>query len=489
MMIRFPAWLPDQPSLDSPGLVDAKNVYPATMASYGPWNALQEVGTALTARCQGAGWFRGVAGTIVGVAGDATKLYTWTGAAWNDASRTSGGAYATSAENGWSFAQFGDYIVGCNGTDAPQKYQIGSSTDFEALGGSPSVARFVVPLRDFLLFGRVPTAQNRVFWSAINNIESYVAGTNQSDEQDIPDGGRVMGLAGGEYGVVWTERSIHRLTYQGPPIVFRRDRITDRIGCCAENSIATYEQTSFFLDFDGFYSIAGGQSIQRISNQILDDYFWNNVNPAYLHRVCGVIDPSRTLYIVAWPSSASTDGTTDRLLIYNFGLGEPRWSRVEQDVDWLVPFYSNQGYHTDNIDLVIGDTDATTLLVDTSQFQGSGQASLAAFSTAFKLATFEGAALEALIETQEVQIAPGQRTHLREVWPFFDGGTIEVSIGYRNLPGETVTYTGYVAQNSVGFVPINLDARFMRGRFKVPAGSTWSHGQGADLVARKAGRY
>lgn len=492
MMLRLPEWLPDQPALDNAGLIDAKNVYPSTLQSYGPWNDVLEVGNALTARCQGAGWFRGVGGTIFGTAGDATKLYAWDGSAWNDVSRTVGGAYATAAEDGWSMAQFGDYVVAVNGTDAPQVFQIGVDTNYAALGGSPPVARFAVALRDFLLLGRISGAQNRIAWSAINDITGWTAGTNQSDQQDIPEGGRVMGLVGGEFGLVFTERAIHRLTYRGAPVVFQRDRMTDRIGCCAENSIATYEQTTYFLDFSGFYACDGGQSFRRIGAQKIDNYFWTDVNRAYLNRVVGTIEPGsikegNTFYIVTYPSNSSSDGTPDRLLIYNSTLD--RWSRAEMAVDYLLPFLSNQGYHTDNVDTVITDTDATAFLLDSSQFLGGGQAQLAAFTPNFKLATFEGSALEAVMETPEAQVAAGRRSHIREVWPFVDGGTVSVSVGYRNQPEDSVTYASYVAKGTSGFCPVNIDARFLRARVKVAAGGTWSNAQGLDIIARVAGRY
>jgi hypothetical protein len=492
MMLNFGPWLPDQPALDSPGLTDALNVYPASTRSYGPWFATQEVGNALDSRIMGAGWFRGIGGTIFGTAFTAGKAYAWDGAAWSEVTRSSGGDYATPDEDGWSLVQFGDRVIATNGTDVPQVWEVGSSANYTALGGSPDAARFVTTLRDFVLFGRVVGAQNRVYWSAINDAESYTPGTNQSDEQDIPEGGRVMGLVGGEFGTVFMERSIYRMTYQGPPLVFQFDRVSERIGCCAENSISTYEQTTYFLDFDGFYAIDGGQQIRRISSQAVDAFFWGDVNKAFLNRIVSTIDTGsikegNTIYIVAYPSNASTDGTPDKLMLYNATLD--RWSRVEQEIDYLVPFLSNQGYNTDTIDAVIGDTDATMFLVDSSQFLGSGQAKLAAFTPNFKLATFEGDSLAWSIETQEAQIAPGQRFHVREVWPFVDGGANSVSVGYRNLPSDSITYLSDVPVNSIGFAPVNLDARFMRLKISGAAGGVWSNAQGADFVGRKSSRY
>ncbi len=486
MMVSYGPWLADQPDLNNPGLVDAVNCYARTMQSYGPWKALQEVGNALTDRCQGGGSFRGIGGTVFVTAGDETNLYAWNGATWSD---VSGATYATTEEDGWSFTQCGDLVIVTNGTDPAQKWEIGASIAYANLGGSPPVARFCTTVRDFVFLGRIVGAQNKVVWCAINNAESWTAGVNQSDEQSIPDGGRVMGMAGGEIGVVWTERAIHRFTYRGGALVFQRDKITDRIGCCAENSIATYEQTSFFLDFDGFYSIQSGELISRISNQQIDEFFKADVNQAFYHRVNGTVDPVRKLYIVAYPSNNSTDGTPDRLLTYNFGLPEPRWTRIEMEVDYLLTFLSNQGYHTDNVDTVITNTDATMYLVDSAQFLGSGQALLAAFSTDKKLATFEGTTLEPLIETQEIQIVPGKRTHLREVWPYADGGTNSIAIGWRNLPTESVTWDAYVSSGSGGFCPVDRDARFLRMRHKIDAGGTWDHLMGADFVARKSSMY
>ena len=52
----------------------------------------------------------------------------------------------------------------------------------------------------------------------------------QADFQDLPDGGNVTGLVGGEYALIFQETSVRRMTYEGPPIIFRIDKIANDIG-------------------------------------------------------------------------------------------------------------------------------------------------------------------------------------------------------------------------------------------------------------------
>lgn len=486
MMLRFGEWLPDLPDLENPGALEALNCVPLTKISYGPWFALQEAGDALTARCQGAFSARGTDGTVFVTAGDATKLYQWSGSAWSDVSQAAT-TYACATEDMWQFTQFGNTVIAVNGTDSPQKWTIASSTAYADLGGSPPVGRFVCTIKDFVQIGRISTAKNRVTWSEINDAEGWTDGTNQSDSQDLPEGGQVMGMVGGEFGTVFMEHSIYRQTYVGAPAVFQFDRISENIGCVAENSIAAYQSLIFFLSSDGFNMMLGGQEIRPIGDQKIDRFFWSDVNQAYLYRVQGIVDPVKRRYVVCYPSNSSSDGTPDSVLFYSWTLD--RWSHASQSMDYLFSFLSNQGYNTDTIDTVITNTDATTFLIDSSQFLGSGQASFAAFSTNKKVATFEGASLAATIDTTEAQLTPGGRTFVREVWPKVDGGTVTVALGTRDLPGGSIVWSSDVSANSVGFCPVRSNARYHRARVKIAAGGTWTHAQGIDGVFDNAGMY
>lgn len=476
-MIPFAEFAPDQPRLESGASGHVLNVVPLTVQSYGPLPALAPIGGALDGRCQGAASFRGPDGTILNVAGDAAKLYRWDGAQWNDATRLSG-PYGTASDQGWSFTQFGGQVIAANGIDAPQVITIASPSPFQTLDGAPT-ARFAATVRDFVMLGQLATDQSAVHWSGLNDINAWLPGTDQSDSQAFPDGGRVTGIVGGQYAVIFQETAIRRGTYVGPDLIFQFDPISTERGCAAAGSIASYQQLIFFLAADGFFLLSGGEAERPIGDQKVDAWFWSNVNEEHLHRVTASIDPSRKLYIVAFPSSGSSTGAPDTLLIYNWTID--RWSRAEVDVELLCRMMNKLGQTLDSLDAIYPDLDAIPLSLDSALLTGSPLAKLGAFGRDKRMAFFEGSNLAAEIDTIEARIHVGGRSFVGDVRPLVDGGTLAIRIGTRERANDPVQWGPEVAQNAVGSCPVRSSARFHRARIKVAAGASWSHAQGIDL--------
>lgn len=484
-MIQFAQWMPDQPALNGQGIVDVSNVFPLTQASYSPIAALQEQGNALTARAQGAGTFRGVAGGIINTAGDATKLYSYDGMTWSDVSRAVGGAYATDTLDGWSFTPFGDYVVAANGTDATQYYLIASSTKFALLTNAP-IHRFGMVVGPHYIAMRISGALNKLSWSGFTGLTSWTPGTDLSDEQELFVGGKIMGGVGGEYGIVFMERAIYRMLYlAADPVFDLSGRISEELGCAVEGSLAAYEQNIIFLSWDGFYLLKAGQQLVPIGKMRLDKWFWDNVNQGYLFRITSAFDPVRALYVISFPSVLSTDGTPDTTLFYS--LTADRWSKGNFGLEFVFSLRTQTGYNTDTVDAFITNTDFTTYSTDSPLFTGSGRAAIAAFSSNHKLETFSGLSMEAFLETQETQLTPGRRSKLTGIIPYVDGGTPRISLGSRNRPNDALTWSSYVAQNSIGVCKFRNDARYHRVRMKVDAGGTYNHIQGIDPEAVPGG--
>lgn len=486
--IPFAAWTPDQPLFEGVGVPDLSNVRSLTSDSYSPIKALIEQGTALTARCQGSISARGIGGTIVNFSGDATKLYSFDGTTQNDVSRAVGGAYATAAEDGWSFTQFGDYIIAVNGTDAPQQFQIGSSAKFTAVTGSPPVARFAMVVGPHVVLLKVSGAFNRVWWSALEDITGWTPGTGLSDNQDLPVGGKIMGGVGGEYGLIFTERAIWRQDYVAADPVFTFNRITEELGCRIEGSLAAFQQTAIWFSNDGFYRIQGGETISAIGKQRVDREFLRQVNQAYLYRVSSAFDPETGDYVISFPDTSSTDGTPNQT--WRYSQTADRWTKSPIGVEFLLSYRAQAGYNTDTVDAVIGNTDATTYSVDTTLFLGSGAAALGAFSTSHKLATYSGSNLEAYVQTQQVELTPGRRSELLMVRPVCDGDTtgLSVDVEFTDRMTEMATSYGFVDQDINGNCPFGIGARYFQTTVKRAAGAEWEHLQGVAPVYQAAGR-
>jgi len=481
-MIPLAEFAPDQPRLESGASGHVLNVVPLTAQSYGPLPAPAPVGAALNARCQGAASFRGPDGTILNVAGDATKLYRWDGTNWNDVSRISG-PYATAPEQGWSYTQFGGKVIAANGIDQPQVIDVASPLPFADLVG-PNKARFAATVRDFVMLGQLDTDQSAVQWSGLDDINTWVAGTKQSDIQSFPDGGRITGLVGGQYAIVFQETAIRRGTYVGPDLIFQFDAISTERGCAAPGSIASYQQLVFFLAADGFFLLSGGEGEKPIGDQKVDAWFWANVNESYLHRISAAIDSSRKLYLVAFPSTNSS-GAPDTLLIYNWTID--RWSRAEVGVDILCRMMNKLGETLDSLDAIYPNLDAMPLSLDSVLLSGSPLAKLGAFGFDKRMAFFEGGNLAAEIDSIEAQVTPGGRTFVGAIRPLVDGGTLAVRVGSRERANDPVAWSADVTQIADGACLLRSSARYHRARIKIGANGQWTHAQGIDVEAVEEG--
>jgi hypothetical protein len=482
-MIPFAEFAPDQPRLESGASGHVLNVVPVTAQSYAPLPAPAPVGTALDARCQGAASFRGPDGSILNVAGDATKLYRWDGASWNDVSRVSG-PYTTPPDQGWSYAQFGSKVIAVNGSDQPQVIDVTSPDPFADLSG-PQKARFAATVRDFVMLGQLDIDQSAVQWSGLNDINSWQPGIDQSDIQPFPDGGRITGLVGGQYAVIFQETAIRRGTYVGPDLIFQFDAISTERGCAAAGSIASYQQLVFFLAADGFFLLSGGEAERPIGDQKVDAWFWSTVNEAFLHRISAAIDPARKLYVVSFSSTNSSTGAPDTLLIYNWTID--RWSRADVGVEILCRMMNKLGQTMDSLDSIYPNLDAMPLSLDSALLSGSPLAKLGAFAVDNRMAFFEGGNLAAEIDSVEAQISPGGRTFVGAVRPVVDGGTLAIRIGTRERTNDPVVWSAEVGQNAVGFCPVRSSARYHRARVRIGAGGEWRHAQGIDIETVQEG--
>lgn len=483
-------WLPDQMSLESPGADKALNVIPLTTRTYGPINDLAESFNALGDTCLGAGSYKGNDGTVLNVAGTASALYNLQSSSWTDVSKM--GGYNVAIGDRWCFSQFGNDVIATNGTDNTQLWTIGSSSAWADLGGSPPVARFTAQVRDFVFLGRIASMLNQVQWCSINNDLEWIAGVNQGDEQEIPAGGSVMSMVGGEIGIVISESAINRFSYVGSPLIFQRDTISIEHGTPCQNGTVGYQGLVFFVSWDGFWALSNGTDLVPIGDQKVDRTFWNDpeigVNQAFLYNVIASYDPVNKLAVWAYPSVQSTAGAIDSMVIFNRTLG--RWSFAQIPLEHVYSATTSQGYNIDTLDAVYGNLDAIPVSLDSPLLLGSGKFLLSAFSPNHKYATFGGPTMQAVLDTTEGQIVPGKRALVTEVWPLVDGGTaITVAVGSRNLLNGTLSYATATTQNAVGFCPARIDARFHKARITIPAGSDWTHVLGIDVTAKPSGPY
>ena len=468
-MTDFGSWLPDLIPYGHDGLTTCTNVY-ASPLGYKPIRDVSAVTAALPVTWKGGGSFIGLDGTVKTVAGTDSGLYVYGTSSWSL-------SLAASRSNKWQFTQFGDNIIGVNG-GAPVKYTIATGTG-AALGGTPPTSTMVTIVRDFVFMAGNPSANSTVYWSAINNAEGWTVGTNQCDIQQLPDGGPVTGMAGGEYGLVFQEAAIHRFSYVGSPTIFQRDKISDGIGCLAPGSVATFGRMTFFLSGRGFYSISDG-GIMPIGDQKVNETFWAAYTRSdVLNNIRSTIDPKRSLVIWSMP---------DCLWIYNWQLD--RWTKAA--IPGLVGLSTgiNAGVSIDALDaLYPSGLDSIPYSLDAPIFQG-GDPMLTVVKSDNIVYALGGNYLAATLQVPVQELYHGRNTRIRRARLFGDPTTgITLTLSTCGRLGDPLVDTTANTMTTTGYMPIRVTDQFLQWKLDIAAGQTWSFINGLAFDQAPGGSY
>ena len=483
-LFPFAEWLPDIPAWENPGALVARNVIPGPN-SYKPFPNKVVFSTALGSRCQGAIVARDLAGNFYNYAGDSTALYQLTGASWSNETRLVSGSYTTNTEDFWEFVQWGETVIACNGAaaDTPQRISLGAA-NFINLPGGPNPARHIAVVRDFVVLGNISGAPQTVQWSAINNSDSWTASpATLADSQRLAgDGGWIQRIIGGEYGVIFQERSIWRMTFVGSPLVFQFDQVHKNLGAYCPQAVIAYQNLAFFLSEDGFYMF-DGVNVKPIGRGKVDQTFLADLDTTYYNRVFAGIDPLNKLVMWAYPASGNANGNPNKILIYNWGFD--KWSEVvDIDIELLARNVSG-AYTLDGLDAITTNLDALPVSLDSRRWN-AGQLLASCFDNAHKLANFNGSSMAATVDTGEFQLNRGMngRAYITEVRPNVEGvsASAQITLITRNGLNESVSSGTVMSPNATGFVQTRSTARLHRVRTTTTNNVNFSNLYGVEVV-------
>jgi len=360
---------------------------------------------------------------------------------------------------------------------------LGTSTQFldQSASASAPVSTYLATVRDFAFAGKVATLQNRVQWSYINNVRRWSPSvSNQSDSQDLPAGGAIQGVTGGDFACILTISSIWRADYVGSPLIFEFNETAPNIGCKIPGSVARFQHVTFFYSDLGFYAF-DGITANPIGSGRIDEFFEADLNISFQHNVSSVIDPINKLYIIAYPNVESGNGTPNRLLIYKWTIN--RWARVEEDIELIFSGLS-AGYTLEALDAISGSIDALAFSLDSPVWQG-GTLSLSGFNSAHRVVNFDGAAKTARFLTGEGQLVENARAFVTTIRPLVQGATttaITTAVGARDRLIDSVSFNAAVALNAIGECPQRSNGRFHRLRMDVSGSFTRAVGFDVRLV-------
>lgn len=383
----------------------------------------------------------------------------------------------------WQFAQFNNFVFAVQTGCAPQVYTLSSSTAFSDLSGSPPQARYVAVVGRFLvLSGLTTSAPYRVQWSGLNATTTWTSGVNSSDFQDLPDGGIVRGVAGGEYGLIFQDAAVRRMIFVGGTLVFQIERVAEEKGIYAPLSIVRAGDRVFYLGSDGFKMYSPGAQPVAIGKERVDRTFFADVDSGNLQLCIGASDPKTSRVYWAYKSLSGASALFDKILAYDWVLD--KWAPITISGEYLSSL-ARPGVTLDALDSISSSIDALGFSLDDFSTQAFSQ--LAAVNSAHKLGFFSGSNLEATLVTAE-KGGDGRRLRVKGFRPVTDAGTVYGSLSQRDTASATETDSDEVAMNSSGNVPANVATRYTRMRLRIPAGTTWTYATGAEPMVASEGR-
>lgn len=388
-----------------------------------------------------------------------------------------------SSDAQWQFAQFGNLVFATQKNVVLQVYNLASSTAFADTAGSPPQANYISVVGRFLVLSGLLSNPFRIHWSGLNDTTNWTSGVGSSDFQDFPDGGIVRGVAGGEFGTVFQDQAIRRMSYiPGSPLIFQIERITQDQGLFAPYSVVAAGDVIYFHTAHGFHKIEPGGRPVQIGRERVDRTFFDDLDKTELRMFIGAYDPRSTRIFWGYKSTSGTTGLYDKILGYDMALD--RWFPLSMSGEYLLGM-SQPGITLENLDAISASIDALGASLDS--FSVSTQPLIAQFNSDHQIGFFSGSNLEATLETGE-QGTDGRRIGVWGFRPVTDAPSVYGSASYREIVSETPTSLAEVAKNTrTGRCDLRRSTRYSRMKIRIPEATLWTYAAGVEPDIRQEG--
>ncbi len=476
-LLPFGEWRPDVSDYEASTSVNVQNVLPRG-DGYGPFPGLTALSASLGGQCRGAFVALNTDGSVTIFAATATDLYRLDNTAftWSKVSLGGGPYSAISAPDQWRFVQFNRLVIAVQANVVPQVWTLGTSTAFANLAGSPPQARYVDVVGRFVVLSGLLSNPQRVQWSGLNDVNgasSWTPGINSSDLQDLPDGGFVRGVAGGEAGIILQDTAIRRMTYvPGSPVIFNIERISQDKGLFGPYSLVRAGERIFFYSAQGFHRIDPGGFAVPIGRERVDRTFLADLDTSNLQLFVGAADPRSSRIFWTYKSVNGATSQFDKLICYDWVLD--RFTPIKISGEYLVPL-SQPGITLEGLDALApgGSLDAMTQSLD--NFATSSPIELGAFDTGHRAGFLPRAEPRSDAglgrtghrrRTDQAARLPADHRCARCCTARCRFAT--PSRRRRRLTGESLINA------MTGRVNLLKSTRYARGRCRIPAGTAWS---------------
>jgi hypothetical protein len=482
-VVPFGEWRPDLTDFQAETSRLIVNVAPRA-DGYGPLKSHQPYTQALPAPCRGS-FLAVTEDDIVLFAGTLDRLYRMNNGTlgWEDVSQGGAAYTALDADDNWTFAQFNRQVVACQRNEPPQVILTTGAT-FADLAGNPPQAAYCSIVQSQLVLSGLLDEPQRVQWSAKDNIEEWTLAVNGADQQDFPDGGRVLGVAGGEFGVVFQDAAIRRMTYlPGDERIFQFDRIAEGEGLRAPYSVVNAGSRIFYLGTSGFQMIMGGAPPVNISKERFNRFFERDWDSAEMGLMQGANEPNSSRVWFFYKSVNGVTGLFNRAILYDWVLERPTY--IDGIMGEHAGMMAQPGVTLDTLP-DIGFDNIDTMEISFDAFQRLAGAILGVFGADHRLGFLTGPNMVATMSSPEQ--AFDDRYFVSQVRPCTDSPDTTSVVTHRGRIEDLPVTSAPSSLNRAGFCPHRIDTRMARFTQIVPLGAIWTFHVGVEPLLVKTGK-
>lgn len=267
------------------------------------------------------------------------KFYVEYSDDWND--KTGGTTPSGGLDDHWSSTHFDDLYIFTNGIDAIQAWDYNTGNTAADLGGSPPLARWLLPFAGRLCLYDVTNVGTRfalrVRWSVVEDAADWSgAGSGSVDLTTLDPDDMIMRaelLAGRPF--IYGQRGITYQEYRGEfsaPFAFRD--IASSVGLVGRRTLANVDgRQHIFMAKDGIYRLTADLGIESIGETVRDSVF-GDITPEFADRSFMFYDAGDRVVRLYIPTGGSE--LPDRG--YEYKVDDGTWSKLDGD-------YYSAGFH------------------------------------------------------------------------------------------------------------------------------------------------
>ena len=373
-----------------------------------------------------------------------------------------------------SFAQFGKYVLNTDTTSGMKAYDVDGGGANSAVTAGPA-ARTVFTCNNVVFALGTSASPRRMASSAVGDHTNWTTGG--ADGKTFEDGGALVGGRDLKNGAaVLFQDTAMRLLQFGGPATYTIAKVADGRGAVSDRGIVAFDGMVFYLATDGFYKFTLGGGNEPIGAEKVNRWLADQITSSDYENVSGAVDPYEK---VVWWRIPNSGGTLSTLLLgFDWQLNEFFTAQVTTSA------LSRLALSAVTIDSLSGTIDALDVTLDSRLLEG-GALLFGALDSAYKFATFSGAAKEATLQTNDIALP--QAAMANWCTPDSDASTSTIALGVSDNRHTALTWKDAASKSSSGRVGLRGRGKVLSFKETIPAGADWTYANGVEDVELSIG--